>query len=214
MLANAKKSAVVKLSKKRGKQDDTTPTLKLDTESIPTLKMTKFLGVTIDEHLNFSQHVDNITKKGRSLTYVLLDLKRSGIPRGKLFQFYTSCIRPALTYAAAAWYKMTSKENRKKTESVERLALKIIAPELESYEDRLERCGIPPIEAYINNQAIQHMLKVKDKRHCLHHLLPEQQSRSLRHSKRLEDRYIQRPKTEMRRNSFICHYVNNFNYSK
>ena len=47
---------------------------------IPTVKSSKFLGIAVDEHLSFEQHVQDVGEKIRPLTYVLLSLKRSGIP--------------------------------------------------------------------------------------------------------------------------------------
>ena len=140
MVANAKKSATVYFTNKYARSDTSTaPPVTLNGEHIPTQRQTKFLGLTIDNNLTFSQHINMVGEKIRPLTYVLTNLKRSGLPKDLLVRFYTGCIRLKMTYmyGCPAWYPMLSSTSKEQLLSLEKLALKIISPAFGDYQDRI-----------------------------------------------------------------------------
>jgi hypothetical protein len=146
----------------------------------------------------------------RPLTYmyVLLNLKRSGIPPEHLITFYKLCLQPVMTYACAAWYPMLTESLRNRITSLERLELKILYPSLESYSDRIAKSGLSAIEQVLENGSVAHMAKIKQEGHCLHHLLPPTKSKTGRHSARLKDIHIVKCRTVLRKSSFILAYSN------
>ena len=65
----------------------------------------KFLGITLDSKLSFSEHIRNITKKA---TMVLMQCKRAvgptwGMTPKTCRWIYLTVVRPILTYAVAVW---------------------------------------------------------------------------------------------------------------
>lgn len=208
MTANAKKSCAMNLRNKRSRLnlESCEPELVLNQEMIPVQQSTKFLGIVIDKQLSFEPHIDYLMTKVRPLTYILLNMKRSGIPHNVLQKFYTTCIRPRITYGSQAWYHMLTQEQKARIIGIEKLAAKIITSSLDSYHERLEELQLLPIEEYIENQCISYMNKIQQPNHCLHHLLPgtTEQRRSRRHT----ERYSIKNRTTLRSNSFIAKFAN------
>ena len=89
----------------------------------------KFLGITLDSKLNFSEHVKNITKKA---TMVLMQCKRAvgptwGMTPKTCRWIYLTVVRPILTYAVAVWVNaLNTQTNTMLVERVQRLALNIM----------------------------------------------------------------------------------------
>ena len=89
---------------------------------------TRFLGIHLDEKLNFNEHIDKITKRA---TISLLQCRRAVGPNWSLTPktcswIYERAIRPILTYASTIWINATTKQrNQKLLSKVERIALKM-----------------------------------------------------------------------------------------
>ena len=105
----------------------------------------KDIGVLVDEHLNFSRHIQQQVNKANSImglirrTYTYLDEQSFRY----LFQ---ALVRPHLEYAAAVWspYKVRDVEN---IENVQRMATKLV-PTLKSldYSERLRKLKMPTLK--------------------------------------------------------------------
>lgn len=208
MTTNANKSCAMNLSNRRSRLQlqSCEPELMLGQEKIPAEQSTKFLGIMIDEHLSFEPHVDYVLSKVRPLTYVLLNMKRSGMPCTVLQKFYTMCIRPRITYGCQAWYHMLTQDQKSRIIRIEKLAVKILTSNLNSYNDRLEKLQLIPIERHIENLCIIYMSKIKQPGHCLHYLLPDTSDQ--RRSERHVARYAVKSRTKLRSNSFIAKFAN------
>ena len=93
-------------------------------EKVPTYK---YLGVTFDEKLDYSIHLDNKIKEAkRTIGRVWSHFsKLKGMtPRFCLF-LWTTCIRPKLTYGCFLWAKnLQWGDTIRKLNSVQRFALK------------------------------------------------------------------------------------------
>ena len=171
MIANSKKSLVLSISNQHNNHVPAPAVFTMKAESLSNDKSTKFLGVHIDEHLTFKVHVDEIVRKTRGLIYSLLDLKRSGVPAHIMRNFYMTCIRSIVLYACPSWYSFLSDEQKTRIRRVEGIALKIMAPECDSYEDRICHTKLTPILDVLNNTSQQYITKIlRDDRHCLHEL--------------------------------------------
>lgn len=89
--------------------------LELNNVQISWSNKVKYLGITIDHKLNFSNHVVTILKKAtkiRGSLYPVLN-KKCPIPartRLNLFKMYT---KPILTYAGASWAPFTTTQPTK-----------------------------------------------------------------------------------------------------
>ena len=71
----------------------------LDNVSIFPSKEVMFLGVTLDDHLTFSSHMDNIVSSCSSKLSLLRQLKKKGMNSNGLKRFITANIRSIISYA-------------------------------------------------------------------------------------------------------------------
>lgn len=72
-------------------------------ETISQTDHTRFLGVVLDEHLTFSYHIQNLSRKLARTVGLLYKLNRF-IPREILIILYNSFFLPYLAYGLEAWF--------------------------------------------------------------------------------------------------------------
>ena len=148
-------------------------TSSLNSEFIDQVSEFKLLGVTVDEHMSFSSHVENIFSKARSILYALLTLKRHVVDEASLTKFYLANIRSILCYAAPAWFSYLSDTNMKRLESIQRQCLRVIYPDI-PYDERLVLASIPSLCDYLNSSCQNFVSNVaSDTEHRLHKYLPK-----------------------------------------
>ena len=94
----------------------------------------KYLGVILDQKLNFKSHLQYITKKGTKAAMALSGIAKSnwGVQYQQSRQLFKAVIATRTDYAALVWHRpksdqsmATNKQNRKLTK-VQRLAMKAI----------------------------------------------------------------------------------------
>ena len=129
--------------------------------SIFPSKEVKFLGVTLDDHLTFSSHVDNIVSSCNSKLYLLRQLKKLGMNSDGLKRFFTANIRSIISYAAPAWFSILSDFDKGRLERIQRSATRTILPDL-SYEERLSFLVLPTRSDFICDISAKHFLKIAD----------------------------------------------------
>ena len=76
--------------------------IKINNTEIEQVHFVKFLGVYIDEHLNWSQHIQTITSKISKNNGVLNKL-RNRLPSNVMLLLYNSLILPYLSYCNCLW---------------------------------------------------------------------------------------------------------------
>lgn len=84
----------------------------------------KYLGVTIDNKLNWGPHINNITRKANNTT-AFLSRNLSGCPRSIKATSYKTLVRPQVEYASTVW-DHTNKTHINKIEAVQRRAARYI----------------------------------------------------------------------------------------
>ena len=114
-----------------------TPPILINDVQIQQTKTAKLLGVTIDDHLKFKDHVTTTIEKIRAATHGLLTLKRHRVNKTSLVKYYQSQIVPILTYSAPAWYSYTTQHSKDMLERHQSLCLRLIYPNISSYNERL-----------------------------------------------------------------------------
>ena len=64
----------------------------------------KILGITLDEQLNFQEHVNKTEKKASIALRILREVKRvSKISTKKVIKLYVSLIRSVIEYGCLVW---------------------------------------------------------------------------------------------------------------
>jgi len=98
--------------------------LLLDNNSIKATNTVNLLGFTIDNHLTYKMHIDNVVKKCHGLLGVL-NKSKFVLPQKLLKLFYTSIIRPHLEYCNLL-LASASKTNLSKLDIIQKMACRII----------------------------------------------------------------------------------------
>jgi hypothetical protein len=115
MILNAAKTSVLNVCLRPGPNSDLA-SLTLNNSSLSTTNSVRFLGVILDQHLTFADHVQAILKKCNSRLYFMNVLKRSGMDTEGLKLFYISKVRTILAYASPAWFLYLNNSNKARIE--------------------------------------------------------------------------------------------------
>ena len=78
------------------------PPITLEGEIIKQVNQTKFLGVTIDENLNWKYHIDQTCEKLSKITGILYRIRHNLTTESLISIYYTLCY-PHLTYCVSIW---------------------------------------------------------------------------------------------------------------
>ena len=114
--------------------------ISINDKQIEVVNEVKLLGVTLRSDLRWNSHVHNIISKCSKRLYLLIQLKRANVAKRDILQFYTSCIRSVLEYAAIIFHHSIPKYLSEDIERMQRRALSIIYPDL-NYKDALTEFG-------------------------------------------------------------------------
>ena len=94
--------------------------LKLNNKILKYNNNPKLWGVTLDEKLNFGQHIQNIERKAGNSLGMLIEIKGLGqIKKIFALQIYNSLIGSVLQYASCVW-QIGNKDNLDKLNTVQR----------------------------------------------------------------------------------------------
>ncbi|XP_072036959.1 uncharacterized protein [Amphiura filiformis] len=96
----------------------------VDGQNITESSKHKYLGVTINKHLDWKDHVQSITSRARS-TLGVLRRNLSACPREVKERAYQALVRPKLEYSSAAWSPYASGQVNS-LESVQRQAARFV----------------------------------------------------------------------------------------
>ena len=130
----------------------------LDGIAIQPSPHVKLLGLTLDRHLTFGEHLDLITRKCNG-TIGMLARAAPRLPRDLLRTAYVAMIRTHLEYASAAFFS-ASKTQLAKLDVVQRKAARVIcrAPRDSHAEPLLALLQLEPLE--VRRKA--HVVKIID----------------------------------------------------
>ena len=123
MLINASKTKILHLSLSDPKY---IPTFTMDGHTLEVSSNAKLLGITVDQRITFSDHIDDICDRLAGRRYGIRELKRLGLNAQGLRLYYTANIRSVLTYTCPMWGSIITKRPLEKVIQVERQAMKVM----------------------------------------------------------------------------------------
>ena len=126
---------------------------------IKEVSTAKYLGVTINNHLTWSNHIDNICHKASSVKTLQRNLT-SCPPNIKLL-CYITMVRSILEYASPVWSPYTTQDINR-LEKVQRQSARFIMGDYSSYSsvsDMLKRLQLPSLEHRRSNASIIFLYK-------------------------------------------------------
>ena len=81
------------------------PPVTINNTAIERTETFKLLGVVLSNKLDWSDHCEYLHTKGSQRLYLLVLLRRAGVPDHDILRIYTSMIRSVLEYAAPVWHR-------------------------------------------------------------------------------------------------------------
>ena len=99
---NVKKTKFMIFPYRQRKKDNLIPNLKINAEPIDWVTEFNFLGLTIDEQLSWSPHIQKISNKISRTLGIMNRLKRF-MPENLLRLIYNSLILPYFQYSLLTW---------------------------------------------------------------------------------------------------------------
>ena len=127
--------------------------------SIQPKRCVAFLGVLVDDHLSFSDHVDKLISDCDKRLYLLRQLKILGMNQQGLTRFFCSNVRSLISYAAPAWFPLLSDTDKIRLEKIQRTATRAIIPDME-YEERLCILQLPYLSDFLMDLSERHFNKI------------------------------------------------------
>ena len=111
------------------KQSHSYEPVRINDQCLELVKSAKILGMLITDDLKWNSHIENTVSKASKRLYLLRQLKRANVEESSLLQFYT-----ILEYGCQVFQSSLPDYLSMDLERVEKRALKIIYPELNSKE--------------------------------------------------------------------------------
>ena len=118
--------------------------LNLNGKIIRTSDSLKILGVTIDNKLNFNEHINDVCKKASQRVGVIMRLRNLISTTAKLVLF-KSAILPYLTYCHLFWHFCRASDTRRLERIQERGLRAVYKDTKSSYHQLLNRANLPTL---------------------------------------------------------------------
>ena len=144
----------------------------------------KYLGMTIDDKLNWHEHIKIAYKKANQRMYFLRKLRSLNISTDLLLTFYTATIQSIITFGITCWGGNTTSKDKRKLDTLIRKA------------QRITTYNLPTIEELYTKMCLDKAKKIIDNNN---HPLCKEYKQSVR-SDRLLSKYA---RTERYKRSFV-----------
>jgi hypothetical protein len=122
---NVKKTKVMHFRQARKKKKETIRDVTLNGEVVEVVHSYRYLGLVIDDELNWKEHISKVCKKLASLSGVLCKLKHF-VPRTVLLRIYFALGHSHISYLVGVWAS-ASKSLVKQVQTLQNRCLKHIA---------------------------------------------------------------------------------------
>ncbi len=172
----------------------------------------KILGVWIQNNLQWTKNISEISVKANRKLYMLRLLKKFGFTKPELVTVYKGYILPLLDYADVVWHSSITCKQSSQLETLQRRACRIVlGSKFTSYNDALQDCELESLSSRREDHC-QRFAEGLAKSTRTMDLLPptryESHSRNLRSGNNVSQL---RTRTSRFRNSPIPYFVNLLN---
>ena len=124
--------------------------------------LAKYLGITIDEHLKWNDHVNTVTSKANKVKgFLQHNIKHC--PTNVKVRCYSSMIRPILEYASAIWSPYTYSKEVDLVEAVQGQSVRFIFNNYSPYAsvaEILERNDFKTLTERINESKLIYLYEI------------------------------------------------------
>ena len=183
------------------------PPVTITNNAIERTETFKLLGVVLSNKLDWSDHCEYLHIKGLQHLYLLVLLRRAGVPDHDFLQIYISMICSVLEYAAPVWHTSLAQEQSERLESVHKWALRVAYQDL-SYRRALARTDMWTLPQRYEDTARDFFVHLLQPGHKLHYLLP--QPMDIRYNLRSLPKYPRIGKTKRFCNIMVPYGLSNW----
>ena len=157
-------------TRKNKVQDIQEINIKLGGKQIELVNEVKYLGLTLDNKLNFKTHINNKIKAAKKYIFALRNSigKEWGPGPEQILWIWETVVRPTILYGALVWATSLTKTTRNKLNKLQRLAMGMGHFRMSTTESGLDVImGTLPLDLAILGSAIkgQNQYNVKWKRY-------------------------------------------------
>ena len=143
----------------RRKKTPTTP-LVIKGQTVEMVDSFRFLDTIINKHLKWEDNITSLAKKAQQRMIFLRQLRKFGVSRKILIQFYRAVTESVLTFSITVWFGSASVHDKILLDGIVRVASK------------LRGCELPSLESiYITRTQRIVRCITSDQHHPAHHLL-------------------------------------------
>ena len=121
-------------------ENDKTRAIFINGIQISKVTSTKFLGVVIDEELNWGPHLQYLIKKVRSITGAICRIKKS-IPADLYLKLYNALFESHLSYGISVWGVAIKEKSDDKLFIAQKHCIRILFGDLDTYLDKQSTCA-------------------------------------------------------------------------
>ncbi|XP_054588462.2 uncharacterized protein [Nothobranchius furzeri] len=170
--------------------------IKIEGEEVEVVNKYKYLGLWVDNKLDWSCNTDHLYKKAQGRLYFLWRLRSFNICRKLLRMFYESVVAGELLFAVVCWGSGTAKKDTSRLEKLIRKAGSVVDMKLDT------------LVSVAEERTLKKLLDIMDNvGHPLHTAINKQKSLF---SERL---LLPKIRTNRLKNSFVPHAVRLYNSS-
>ena len=161
MMLNEEKSNYIIFTKAR---EEFAARLTLNEKLIERKKVTKIVGVWLEEKGGWAKNTAEICKNAYAKLSMLTKLKYAGVSTKDLLETYSLFIRSRTEYVSVAFHSSLTKKQEKAIERIQSTCLKVILGEkYNNYEDALKVTGLKTLKQRREEKCLAFSLK------CLKH---------------------------------------------
>ena len=145
----------------------------VDTEKIDLTPSTKYLGVIIDEKLNWNDHITERIKKCRRLYFACKKAigKKWGLTKDKIIWIYKTIILPILTYGSVVWGNTLTQTQITKLEPLQNLVTNAVLGAIKSTPKYAQNIltNLLAIDSHIQMTSLHRAMSLKSEGHWEKH---------------------------------------------
>ena len=121
-------------------ENDTSRAIFINGVKISKVSSTKFLGVVIDEKLNWGPHIEYLRKKLRSITGALCRIRKS-VPADLYLKIYNALFESHLSYGISVWGASVKDKANDKLFIIQKHCIRILFGDLDAYLEKQSTCA-------------------------------------------------------------------------
>ena len=149
---NSVKTKELVVDFRRSKHSPPTP-VNIQGTDIDIVRSYKYLGVHLNNKLDWTDHTQAIYKKGESRLYLLRSLRSFGVQGALLRTFFDSVVASAIFFGVACWGSSISTADRKRLNKLIRRASSVLGCPLDTVEVVGDRRMVAKLSSLMDNSS-------------------------------------------------------------